>query len=105
MARYIDADVLRQGLIDSCDTGADKESMSVSLLLDILDDFPTADVKEVVRGQWERVPLNVSNDRYGMNKYNFRIRCTGCGFVTTSDFAAFQFCHCCGADMRGANNE
>lgn len=55
---------------------------------------------EVVKGEWESIPLNVYDDRYGMNKYNMRIKCSSCGFVTASDLK-YKFCPCCGADMRG----
>ena len=64
-------------------------------------------MKEIIKrpqGKWENIPLNVNNDEYGMNKYNMRIKCTVCGFVTARELR-YAFCPNCGADTRGIENE
>lgn len=50
----------------------------------------------VVHARWVNMPFNVDNDKYGMNKYNKRIKCTNCGFVTSSDLT-YAHCPVCGA--------
>ena len=59
---------------------------------------------EVVHARWVNMPFNVDNDKYGMNKYNMRIKCTNCGFVTSSEL---KYAHCpvCGALVGGKDGE
>jgi hypothetical protein len=65
----------------------------------ILRKVASGEMVEVVHAEWSGIPLNVENDKYGMNKYNMRIRCTNCGFVTSSDFTHAAYCISCGAKM------
>lgn len=57
--------------------------------------------EQAADGEWVEIPLDVTDDRWGTNKYNLRIKCTNCGFVTSRDLAGYAFCPVCGADMRG----
>lgn len=58
-----------------------------------------ADFAEVKHGKWIDVPLNVYNDRYGMNKYNFRTKCSVCEYAMPREYPRFNICPCCGAKM------
>lgn len=84
MSRYIDADeLIRFGLQDGA-----YEYVSVQEIAD----FPTADVVEVVHGEWKFNNLN------GFKVYD----CSNCGVHME---AKFNYCPFCGADMRGGHNE
>ena len=54
---------------------------------------------EVVHGKWIDVPLNVYNDRYGMNKYNLRTKCSVCEYAMPREYPRFNICPNCGAKM------
>lgn len=73
--------------------------------------IPSADVVEVVRGEWEKVGeqmlINLENAReqYAELGYPHRkilnLRCSSCRKVTMVDSSiAYDFCPHCGADMR-----
>ena len=49
---------------------------------------PTADVKPVVHGKWEK------------NEHTF-LTCNKCGFVNKYNRMQYAYCPNCGADMRG----
>lgn len=69
--RLIDADALKKSL--RTDKGADAVGHSVVKLLkvdNIIDETPTVDAVEVVRGRWE--------DEYGGKFANPRYRCSVC---------------------------
>ena len=90
MRRYIDVDLLkdkttRVNNIWNSTTNAEGKGLD-----EIIDDIPTADVRENVRGEWI-FP-------YGDKKYK---RCSVCGRVFYSIPYNTNFCPNCGADMRG----
>jgi ribosomal protein S14 len=58
-----------------------------------LRDFPAADVRPVVRGEWEE-------EDSASNRWSFR--CSVCGKGGRG--YKFNFCSNCGADMREAND-
>lgn len=93
MSRYIDADILknkttRVNHIWNSTTNAEGKGLD-----EIIDDIPTADVRENVRGEWiltgeiEEVRAEVT-------------KCSVCGCET---WGGGHFCCGCGADMRGDN--
>ncbi len=61
-----------------------------------IDDLPSANVREVVRGHW--CVLDKDPTR-GMCTTEFQIYCSKCG--CRSDNNPTHFCPNCGADMRG----
>jgi hypothetical protein len=64
-----------------------------------IEECPAADAQEVVHGKWEDVPIDFGcGDIYGMNKYNRRIKCSNCRFVTSSELR-YHICPNCGAKM------
>lgn len=111
MSRYIDADELTSkvrhlifGLIDKVEPimtedGGAFDLKIVNPLLEankaiasIIREQPTADVREVVHGEW----IDKGED------YMIRWTCSNCG---RRDTHIYDFCPDCGADMRGENNE
>jgi len=88
MSRYIDADLLQEDF--KADHGGKRSLM--------IDTQPTADVRENVRGKWER-------KAYGLY-------CTACycgwDFLTGvpgNVESEYNFCPNCGAQMRTADSE
>lgn len=64
----------------------------------IEDDIPPADVRPVVRGEWE----NMNDD------LDFHFRCSRCGeetWQTVMGKPRFKYCPMCGAYMRGGDAE
>ena len=92
MSRYIDADKLKD--IKFNNISNDKYGiyrMGWNDAIDaVVDNEPTADVRENVRGEWI-FP-------YGDKKYK---RCSACGKTFYSIPATSNFCPNCGAAMRG----
>lgn len=84
MSRYIDADLLIQKWLF--------RGKSQAMYRDEIRSVPTADVVEVVHGEWKPNNLN------GFKIYD----CSNCGIHME---ARWNFCPHCGADMRGENNE
>ena len=61
-------------------------------MLDAVEDYPAADVRQNVRGDWfYQNPLFIDT-----------IMCSVCGYNLPSDEFKTNFCPNCGADMRGA---
>lgn len=85
MPRYIDADALIRKIQEEHKFG----SLTIT---ELISECPTADVVEVVRGEWKLNNLN------GFKIYD----CSNCGVHME---AKFNYCPFCGADMRGGRNE
>lgn len=84
MARYIDADLFKLELEKGHNNGDITGRTDVEKLLD---EQPTADVKEVVRGKW--VKSVFAKDFH---------KCSECEGVWNRKFV---FCPSCGAEMKG----
>ena len=95
MARYIDADALKDDIssqLKACkyifgNSFAEEIEASMVGLYMTIDRQPTADVVEVVRGAW----LNTTHG----------LKCSNCEFISPYNNRYFNFCPMCGADMRG----
>ncbi|TGJ75406.1 hypothetical protein CAGA_24300 [Caproiciproducens galactitolivorans] len=76
------------------------DAAALEKAVSMLHKIAAGEYKRVAHGRWVNMPFNVDNDKYGMNKYNMRIKCTNCGFVTSSEL---KYAHCpvCGALMDG----
>lgn len=99
MSRYIDADdfwkIAKQKAYPK---NINESFRKISLLgiIEILTTIPTADVKEVVRGEW----VHLGNDEWCCNQ---------CGFVIYTENSLEHplqdckkyFCEHCGANMKG----
>lgn len=101
MSRYIDADKLKKAWykkhnITEEDCGAC--FVGYSELPRLIDNAPTADVRENVRGEW--LSKNLDNFR------KYEVICSVCGARFIGNYDAydepydFNFCPNCGADMR-----
>lgn len=84
MPRYIDADKLRQEWLEN---GENEHVYDTNAFLDSIDNQPTADVAEVVHGEWvdNGVPESILDG------------CSSCGFPCGA--YTFNFCPHCGAKM------
>ena len=92
MSRYIDADLLKDDWQEN--------NGNYMCVEDAIDIQPTADVRENVRGEWQRMLFNGDTDY---------VRCSNCGMdfeyingvcylVAKNELP--NFCPNCGADMR-----
>lgn len=95
MKKYIDADLLKSDL-EALDESGRLFYMGV---FDVIDSQPATDVEEVKHGNWIDVPLNVYNDRDGMNKYNLRTKCSVCEYAMPREYPRSNICPNCGAKM------
>ena len=68
-----------------------REAFEKGFRLGLQKAIPAADVRPVVRAQWEQV----------MGKYDFLVRCNKCHYIPIDDLRNVNFCPGCGADMRG----
>lgn len=82
MSRYIDADKGLRSRIQ-IETGCNFVTADR-----IVESRPTADVKPVVHGKWEK------------NEHTF-LTCNKCGFVNKYNRMQYAYCPNCGAEMRG----
>ena len=82
MARYIDADKFAEAI---CKFPAIDEN-AANAVISLLHRQPTADVEEVVRGEWLR------------QNGGFFFLCSNCGKAAATKG---NFCHNCGAKMEG----
>lgn len=78
MSRYIDADALKQKWIFR---GQDGKAYQY-----VIDSMPTADVVDVVHGEWKWTGSN-------------NLRCSECGDIAPT---SYNYCPNCGARMDGA---
>ena len=93
MSRYIDADaflksVKQKAYPQSGSVNESERKISLFGIMEILTAMPTADVVEVVHGEWKPNNLN------GFKIYN----CSNCGIHME---ARWNFCPHCGARMDG----
>lgn len=98
MNRYIDADLLKQSIpntkMDEFENCRYCRLLDEEQVKDLIDQQPTADVRENVKGWW--FPNKHEGAGYGY------FVCSACG----ADFYnIYDFCPNCGADMRGANDD
>lgn len=99
MSRYIDADLLkdkttRVNNIWNCTTNAEGKGLD-----EIIDDIPTADVRENVRGEWIK---RIDHLDYGLIEFE-GFECSLCGVkIWKDDYEniEFKFCPNCGAKMK-----
>lgn len=104
MPRYIDADWIIQklerwrGQLAETYGENDEYVLCLGEVLMKLDDAPTADVRENVKGEWlhDEVTMN------GNTVYTPNAKCSICDCYV---FQESNFCPNCGADMRGDNND
>lgn len=104
MARYVDADLLEKRIRDyadkKCCNGETELANGILKTLSVLKEQPTADVKEVVYGEWKNNWISTDEDLNGYYDGNFQ--CSECFEVSEEPT---DFCPNCGADMRGVRRK
>ena len=99
MSRYVDADRLMERYKATCDivcqyTKKQRDTMCVSCglgsAIEVLEDFPAADVAEVKRGRWERCDFSAPSGGYTM------YQCSVCACLYNEPS---HYCPNCGAKM------
>ena len=91
MSRYIDADKLK---IIYASKDIEKYADAFNKLVD---NIPTADVRENVKGEW----IDKPNREFCFRADFKTIECNQCGYnMPKSDSFASNYCPNCGADMR-----
>lgn len=100
MSRYIDEELVVEALQSCIDTdGIYDENNGIDYIshdeaVKYISEIPTADVKPVVHGEWERETFDLGADIPIRVAY----QCSECGNYFDSEF---NFCPHCGSDMRG----
>ena len=95
MSRYIDADKLKESFNKYTFNG----NKFTEMFNAYVDNAPTADVRETVRGNWIK---RVDHLDYGLIEFE-GFECSACGFrIWKNDYEniEFKFCPNCGANMR-----
>ena len=106
MAGYVDTNVLAAWVesvwdFDSVD-GITASTVLKQTISDIRN-FPTADVRENVYGEW--ILNEIQNEGDDWNDF-YSYTCSNCEHIDVhSRTAEVPFCWYCGADMRGKKNE
>lgn len=97
MARYIDAELFLQ-------TNAELANCEIlhpkcfNTLKELIDEAPTAEVRENVKGEW------IHDGKFFKGGYGW-MHCSACGRKEVDCPAGrTNFCPNCGANMRGENN-
>ena len=94
MAEYIDRDELYEQM-HAMGLGFD-----LIEALEMIENFPAADVAPVVHGRWVNIPLKMDPE-YFAYKYNLRKKCTICKYAMPAEYPDFYICPNCGAKMDG----
>lgn len=92
MAGYIDRDKLYEHVYAM---GMDFDLIEA---LEMIENFPAADVAPVVHGRWVNIPLKMDPE-YFAYKYNLRKKCTICEYAMPAEYPDFYICPHCGAKM------
>lgn len=107
MAEYIDRQAAKEQLVKTCNDVADKlyewegcfgYSDAVMGIVNCLDAIPAADVVERKRGRWLGTAFDGYADGYPVY---YEWECSECGCVFEDEEPTYNYCHNCGADMRG----
>lgn len=89
--KYIEADALIKSL--ATETGCMDRVFHAMDVADMVKNFPAADVRENVRGEWTMLDPD---------EYLLPFRCSHCNRNSENKY---DFCPNCGADMRGEEHD
>ena len=96
MSRYIDADELIKTISSTKFTSLGANDILVTCCQIVIDNAPTADVRENVKGEWiEKKPMNFGKC---VNGFGSIFICSVCGEEISC--CTTKYCPNCGADMR-----
>ena len=102
MASYIEAGEL---LMELNDTDIFDTYNDYSMVIDTIDNFPTADVAPVRHGRWKKSKGNERPTENGF-VHDYRYICDCCGWGCCCETKLdFSFCPNCGAKMDGGEGE
>ena len=115
MSRYIDADALLKNFQEKlcfnveCSICPFQDDENNSCMVeDWIKEEPTADVREVVCGEWKEKEVFLNKDGYDIDEWQ-SAKCSVCGKHHTTPykyyFDNYNYCPCCGADMKGETDE
>lgn len=102
MSRYIDADKFEKRAYEVAypiihDTNSHERGLTLIGIAQLLDEQPTADVRENIKGEWTKEAGYVAGDR--------EWKCSVCGETFwNGSMDRYHFCPNCGADMRREEN-
>lgn len=104
MAEYIERELVYKAVFaEMMDSDVPEVIDAVSSLDLRIGSIPSADVKPVVRGEWEQIEIIDDDSPSGVN--DDVARCKNCGYQETAGLYWAQtylhYCPNCGADMRG----
>ena len=104
MARYIDADEIlkHQRKIRGFDISPENDFWDYAVLIEDIQNAPTADVAEVKHGEWKAI---VKQDNYFEPPYCDTCKCSVCGYVIDVSETVYNYCPMCGAKMDGERSE
>ena len=97
--RLIDANALKRFLCKCCNILRSDEPCEPSdcNVLAVIDEQPTVEAVEVVRGRW--LYTKIENDEDWCCDWH-KWSCSNCDFSTGSNPIGYNYCPNCGADMR-----
>lgn len=95
MSRYIDVDKLQETVYKRVNNPAIRDWLN-----SLINEQPTADVKEVKHGQW-----NTVLDESILEHYNNDVDIFACSICGIKSKRPTKFCPFCGARMDGGNEE
>ena len=104
MSKYIDADNFAKQAYEVAypivhDNNSHERGLTLMGIMQLLDEQPTADVRENVKGEWVRWYEEIKHDGY--TEYIPHCKCPKCETEYDSHIVKFiNFCPNCGADMR-----
>lgn len=94
MSRYIDADALKETMMQI----ANNSSMKKYIIDTYIDTAPTADVKPIVYGEWIEHKWAEETEYSLISNYE-------CSICHTWENKKSYFCPCCGSNMRKESEE
>ena len=106
MSRYIDADKLIDDIRPFAEYDSNRSNKDWVRRFEIaIDNVPTADVRENVKGRWvEVVDRTEMYDKEGVKTWGMLFQCNQCGFVLNAiegHTGQYNYCPNCGAEMGG----
>lgn len=102
MAEYIEREAVMQRFADHIKRSNNSDFAAAptwNQAVQIVDDFPAADVRPVVRGRWIKMDMHK-----GMEQYKCSTCRSECYVPECMGEPMYAYCPNCGADMREENN-
>lgn len=98
MSRYIDVGGIKKHIIRDGNLIGERNYITFSEL----DEIPSADVRENVRGEWKHETKHYKDDEQEF--YYIETTCSNCGINASKPWQQTNYCWNCGADMRAQDD-